>query len=175
MKYHRIPIVIASIVIATIVVLLLLGSRLYVSVPAGHASVATLFGDVRPEPYEQGLHVPVNPLYDWHLYDVRQKSYKETANVPSPGPAPDQRRGERQYRLVQADTPRILQGTGTASDVLAVHLIPKLRSLLREQGKTIKRAEDFFLETTQDSLQTNILEGLRAYLRPKGVGGGGRC
>ena len=56
-----------------------------------------------------------------------------------------------------------------ASDVLAVHLIPKLRSLLREQGKTIKRAEDFFLETTQDSLQVSILEGLRAYLRPKGV------
>ena len=80
-----------------------------------------------------------------------------------------------QYRLVQADTPRILQGTGTASDVLAVHLIPKLRSLLREQGKTIKRAEDFFLETTQDSLQTSILEGLRAYLRPKGGGRWRRC
>ena len=169
MKYPRIPIVIVSIVIATIVVLLLLGSRLYVSVPAGHASVATLFGDVRPEPYEQGLHVPVNPLYDWHLYDVRQKSYKETANVPSQDQLQTSVEVSVQYRLVQADTPRILQGTGTASDVLAVHLIPKLRSLLREQGKTIKRAEDFFLETTQDSLQTSILEGLRAYLRPKGV------
>ena len=164
MKYPRI----LSIVIATIVVLLLLGSRLYVSVPAGHASVATLFGDVRPEPYEQGLHVPVNPLYDWHRYDVRQKSHKETANVPSQDQLQTSVEVSVQYRLVQADTPRILQGTGTASDVLAVHLIPKLRSLLREQGKSI-RAEDFFLETTQDSLQASILEGLHAYLRPKGV------
>ena len=68
---------ILSIVAATVLVLLVLGLRIYVSVPAGHAAVATLFGDVRPEPYEQGLHLPVNPLYDWHRYDVRQKTHKE--------------------------------------------------------------------------------------------------
>ena len=160
---------ILSIVAVTALVLLVLGLRIYVSVPAGHAAVATLFGDVRPEPYDQGLHLPVNPLYDWHRYDVRQKTHKETANVPSQDQLQTSVEVSVQYRLVQADTPRILQETGTAADVLAVHLVPKLRSLLREQGKTIRRAEDFFLETTQNLLQTSILEGLREYLRPKGV------
>ena len=160
---------ILSIVAVAVLLLLVLGSRLYVSVPAGHAAVATLFGDVRSEPYAQGLHLPVNPLYDWHRYDVRQKTHKETANVPSQDQLQTSVEVSVQYRLVQSDTPRILQETGTAADVLAVHLVPKLRSLLREQGKTIKRAEDFFLETTQNLLQASILEGLRAYLRPKGV------
>jgi regulator of protease activity HflC (stomatin/prohibitin superfamily) len=66
-------------------------------------------------------------------------------------------------------TPQILQGTGTAVDAVHVHLIPKLRSLLREQGKSIKRAEDFFQEETQNMLQVALLEGLRIYLAPKGI------
>jgi regulator of protease activity HflC (stomatin/prohibitin superfamily) len=40
---------------------------------------------------------------------------------------------------------------------------------LREQGKTIKRAEDFFLEETQQNMQASLLEGLKDYLIPKGV------
>ncbi|MDD9981233.1 MAG: prohibitin family protein [Gammaproteobacteria bacterium] len=160
---------ILSIAAAAVLVLLVIGLRSYVSVPAGHAAVATLFGDVRSEPYAQGLHLPVNPLYDWHRYDVRQKTHKEAANVPSQDQLQTNVELSVQYRLVHSDTPRILQETGTAADVLAVHLVPKLRSLLREQGKTIRRAEDFFLETTQNLLQASILEGLREYLRPKGV------
>ena len=44
-----------------------------------------------------------------------------------------------------------------------------MRSLLREQGKTIKRAEDFFMEETQQNMQISLLEGLKNYLIPKGV------
>ena len=65
--------------------------------------------------------------------------------------------------------PKILQETGQAKDVLRVHIVPKLRSLLREQGKAIKRAEDFFLEETQQNMQVSLLEGLKDYLSPKGV------
>ena len=32
-------------------------------VPAGHVKVATLFGKVQDNVYEEGLHFPVNPLY----------------------------------------------------------------------------------------------------------------
>ena len=63
----------------------------------------------------------------------------------------------------------ILKETGTAADVLIVHIVPKLRSLLREQGKAIKRAEDFFLEETQQNMQTSLLAGLQDYLGNKGV------
>ena len=50
-----------------------------------------------------------------------------------------------------------------------VHLVPKLRSLLREQGKSIKRAEDFFLEETQTRLQLSLEESLKEYCQDKGL------
>jgi len=65
--------------------------------------------------------------------------------------------------------PVILEQTGTEEAAVRVHLIPKLRSLLREQGKSIQRAEDFFQEATQETLQANLTEGLRDFLEPKGI------
>ncbi len=155
-------------VAAVLIILFLVGSRFWIVVPAGHTAVASLFGKVQNEPYPEGLHI-VNPLLSWHVYDVRQKSHKETANVPSQDQLQTQVDVSVQYRLIAEATPRILRETGTLDDVLRVHLVPKLRSLLREQGKTVKRAEDFFQETTQDTLQRALLEGLRNYLQPKGI------
>lgn len=156
-------------IIAVVFLLFLIGPRFLQSVPAGHVGVATLFGEVQPKSFEEGLHIPVNPLYDWHLFDVRQKTHSETSNVPSQDQLQTKIDVSVQYRLVSDDTPRILQETGDINAVRAVHIVPKLRSLIREQGKTIRRAEDFFLEATQTTLQTALLEGLKDYLLPKGV------
>jgi len=145
------------------------GSSLYQKVPAGYVGVATLFGEVQSEPYEEGLHIPVNPFFEWYLYDVRQKSHLEEANVPSQDQLQTKIQVSVQFRLEKKGVPMILKETGTAADVLIVHIVPKLRSLLREQGKTIKRAEDFFLEKTQQNMQTSLLAGLQEYLGSKGV------
>ncbi len=115
------------------------------------------------------MHIPVNPLYAWHLYDVRQKTHLERASVPSQDQLQTKIDVSVQYRLMRKDAPRILKETGTAEDVVRVHIIPKLRSLIREQGKAVKRAEDFFLEQAQVTLQTALLEGLRDYLGPEGI------
>ena len=155
--------------VVIVIVVLIFTSRFYVSVPAGHVAVATLFGKVRDNPFEEGLHIPVNPLYDWHLYDVRQKTHLEVANVPSQDQLQTKVEVSVQFRLIRQDTPRILNETGRIADVLRVHIVPKLRSLVREQGKTVKRAEDFFLEETQLTLQLALLEGLKDYLFSKGV------
>lgn len=145
------------------------GSSMYQKVPAGYVGVATLFGEVKKEPFEEGLHVPVNPFYEWYFYDVRQKSHLEEANVPSQDQLQTKIQVSVQFRLQGENAPRILQETGQAQDVLIVHIVPKLRSLMREQGKTIRRAEDFFLEETQQNMQTSLLEGLKDYLGSKGV------
>ncbi|RTZ82628.1 MAG: prohibitin family protein, partial [SAR324 cluster bacterium] len=116
-----------------------------------------------------GLHIPVNPFFEWYLYDVRQKSHLEEANVPSQDQLQTKIQVSVQFRLEKDRAPMILKETGQAADVLKVHIVPKLRSLLREQGKAIKRAEDFFLEETQQNMQTSLLEGLRDYLTTKGV------
>ena len=111
----------------------------------------------------------MNPFFEWYLYDVRQKSHLEEANVPSQDQLQTKIQVSVQFRLEKTGVPMILKETGTAADVLIVHIVPKLRSLLREQGKTIKRAEDFFLERTQQNMQTSLLAGLQDYLGNKGV------
>ena len=150
-------------------VLVWFASSLYQKIPAGYVGVATLFGEVQDSPYEEGLHIPVNPFYEWYFCDVRQKSHLEEANVPSQDQLQTKIQVSVQFQLSGKNAPKILQETGQAADVLRVHIVPKLRSLLREQGKTIKRAEDFFLEETQQNMQTSLLEGLKDYLIPKGV------
>ncbi len=156
-------------IIVAVFVLFLVSPRFYQSVPAGHVGVATLFGEVQSQHFAEGLHIPVNPLYQWHLYDVRQKTHSETSNVPSQDQLQTKIDVSVQYRLVASQTPSILKETGNIGDVLAVHIVPKLRSQIREQGKSIKRAEDFFLEETQAMLQIALLEGLKDYLGTKGV------
>jgi regulator of protease activity HflC (stomatin/prohibitin superfamily) len=157
------------IVIAAVFAVIVFGSRFYQSVPAGHVAVATLFGEVQPKHYSEGLHVPVNPLFDWYAYDVRMKSHSETSNVPSQDQLQTKIDVSVQYRIVGSQTPSILKETGSIGQVLAVHVVPQLRSQIREQGKTITRAEDFFLEETQNTLQVALLSGLQSYLGPKGV------
>ena len=156
-------------IIVLVFLVFLVSPRFYQSVPAGHVAVATLFGEVQPVHFTEGLHIPVNPLYQWHFYDVRQKTHSETSNVPSQDQLQTKIDVSVQYRVVGHQAPSILKETGTINDVLAVHIVPKLRSQIREQGKSIRRAEDFFLEETQNILQIALLEGLKDHLGTKGV------
>jgi regulator of protease activity HflC (stomatin/prohibitin superfamily) len=139
------------------------------TVPPGRVGVATLFGNVVAEGYKQGMHVPVNPLYSWTMFDAREKTHLESANVPSQDQLQTRLDVSVQFRIDGSMAPHILEQTGDAETAVRVHLIPKLRSALREQGKSIKRAEDFFLEETQDTLQTALTESLKDYLAPKGI------
>lgn len=144
-------------------------SKIVKTVPPGQVGVASLFGNVQPDEFTQGLHFPVNPLYQWTLFDAREKTHLETANVPSQDQLQTRLDVSVQYRIDGDMAPAILEDTGDAESAVRVHLIPKLRSLLREQGKSIVRAEDFFLEATQDTLQSALTDGLRDFLQPKGI------
>ena len=150
-------------------ILLYVGSLFIKTVPPGRVGVATIFGNVVAEGYFQGIHVPVNPLYRWTMYDAREKTHLETANVPSQDQLQTKLDVSVQYRIDGAMAPVILEQTGDEAAAVRVHLVPKLRSLLREQGKSIVRAEDFFKEETQENLQVGLTDGLRDYLEPKGI------
>lgn len=152
-----------------IIVVLAIAMNFYKTIPPGHVGVATLFGNVQEHAYTQGLHVPVNPLYRWIVFDAREQTHMETANVPSQDQLQTKLDVSVQYRIIGSMAPTILQETGDARKAVEVHLKPKLRSLLREQGKSIKRAEDFFKEETQEALQLSLTEGLREFLAPKGI------
>ena len=166
MDFKSWPLIVGVLVVG---VILLIGSRLIVTVKAGHVGVATLFGEVQDNPFEEGLHFPVNPLYRWTFFDTRQKTLKDTASVPSQDQLQTKIDASVQYRIIGAMAPKILKETGSIGEAVAVHLLPTLRSLLREQGKSIKRAEDFFLEDTQEQLQVSLELALRDYLGEKGI------
>ena len=157
------------IAVVVIGLLILVAMNFYKTIPPGRVGVATLFGNVVAEEYTQGLHIPVNPLYRWTLFDARQKTHQETANVPSQDQLQTRLDVSVQYQIDGSMAPEILEETGDAEAAVRVHLIPKLRSLLREQGKSIVRAEDFFKEATQTTLQIALTEGLRDFLAPKGI------
>ena len=160
------PLIVLAIVLG---LLLMFGSRIIVTVPAGHVAVAALFGQVEPESYQEGLHFPVNPLLKWYFFDARQKTLKDQANVPSQDQLQTKIDVSVQFRLIGGMAGSILKETGSFQDAVNVHLVPKLRSLLREQGKSVARAEDFFAEETQEKLQIGIEAGLRLYLQDKGI------
>ena len=157
------------VIVAGIAFAVLIGMQFVKTVPPGRVGVAALFGNVVAEGFTQGLHFPVNPLYRWTLFDAREKTHLETASVPSQDQLQTRLDVSVQFRIDGSMAPRVLEETGDAQAAVTVHLIPKLRSLLREQGKSIKRAEDFFLEETQDTLQLALTDGLREYLAPKGI------
>lgn len=150
-------------------IVLILAFQCYKVVPVGHVGVAQFFGKVVDRPYPEGLHFPVNPLYSWTVFDVRNKTTKETADVPSQDQLQSQIDVSVQWKLNGSMAPMILQETGRTEDMIEVHLIPKLRSVLRESGKAIPRAEDLFLENTQQAMQTALTTNLSEYMTPRGI------
>mgnify|MGYP001213386976 FL=1 len=151
------------------IIVLVFGSRFVKTVPAGYVSVAILFGEVQPEPYESGLHIPVNPLYNWYDYEVRADTITETASVPSQDQLQTQMDVSVKFKVNPADTPNTYATYGDKNRLVSLQLIPSLRSTLREAGKSIARAEDFFLEETQTRLQIQILSDLKRGLEQKGL------
>jgi regulator of protease activity HflC (stomatin/prohibitin superfamily) len=158
----------AAVAVVAILVLFF-GQRFVKTVPPGHVSVGVLFGEVNPVPVNEGLHFPVNPLYNWVDYDTREKTLKEQAQTPTQDQLQTKVDISVQYQIDGAMAPLILQEVGTQVQAVNVYLTPKLRSLVREQGKRIPKAEDFFLEKTQETLETNLEGELQAYLAPKGI------
>lgn len=139
-------------------------------VPAGHVKVAALFGKVQEHVYDEGLHFPVNPLYSWDEYDVRQKTLKfDKLGVPSQDQLISHFDVSLQYRLIGASAPEVKKNTGTANDVVNIHVIPYFRSLIREQGKTVANAEEFYSEEVQNRMQVDMMQALTDKLHPIGI------
>lgn len=152
--------------IAAGVLLLLLS--VVITVPAGHVKVATLFGKVQDETYHEGLHI-VNPLLAFTSFDLRQKTHKEQAGIPAEDKLITTMDVSVQYRTIGEMAPEILRNTGTTNALIQVHMIPKLRSILREQGKGVALSQDFFRESVQRQLQQTLQSGLAEFLAPKGL------
>lgn len=158
----------ASIAIVALLVLMF-GQRFFHSVPAGHVGVAVLFGEVQDEPYPEGLNI-VNPLLTWIDMDVRQDSFKiSQLDMPTRDQLLSKVDLSIQWRLDASQAPFIYRDTGDKERIVQVHLHPQARSLIRELGTKITRAEDLFKDEVRDDLAQSLTAGLMEALGSKGI------
>lgn len=148
-------------------VLLITFYRISLVVPAGHVKVGKLFGKVSEAPLTEGFHL-VNPLKSFTVFDGRQKTMKITAEVPSRDQLTTNFDLSVQYRLNKEKASVVLKETGTFDNAVDVHLRPQIRSLIREGGKGVEKAEDFFKDEVQRRLQTSLLSKLKNAVESKG-------
>jgi regulator of protease activity HflC (stomatin/prohibitin superfamily) len=158
----------ASVAIVALLVLMF-GQRFFHSVPAGHVGVAVLFGEVQPDPYPEGLNI-VNPFLTWVDMDVRQDSFQiKQLEMPTRDQLLSKVDLNIQWRLDGSQAPFIYRDTGDKERVVQVHLHPQARSLIRELGTKIERAEDLFKDEVRDQLANALSAGLREYVADKGI------
>jgi regulator of protease activity HflC (stomatin/prohibitin superfamily) len=158
----------ASIAIVALLVLMF-GQRFFHSVPAGHVGVGVLFGEVQDVPYPEGLNI-VNPLLTWVDMDVRQDSFKiSQLEMPTRDQLLSKVDLSIQWRLDASQAPFIFRDTGDKERIVQVHLKPSARSLIRELGTKITRAEDLFKDEVRDQLATSLAAGLTESMAPKGI------
>ena len=158
----------AMITIAIVLFLVMFAPRFVKIVPPGHVSVSDLFGSINPEPVAAGAHL-VNPLRRWHDFDIRENTHKESAQVPTRDQLQTKVDVSIQWRINPLMAANVFAKVGTREQAVAVYLVPKVRSMVREQGTTIAKAEDFFLEETRSRLEDTLLAGLVDYLGPLGL------
>lgn len=158
-----------AIALLAALLVLMFGQRFLHSVPAGHVGVAILFGEVQDEAYPEGLHV-VNPLLSWKDLDARQDTYQITQlEMPTQDQLLSKVDLSIQWRLDRARAPQIIRDTGDKDRIINVHLKPAARSLVRELGTTIQRAEDLFKDEVRNQLAAEIERRLRQYAADKGI------
>lgn len=149
--------------------LVMFGQRFLHSVPVGHVGVADLFGDVQDASYAEGLHL-VNPLLSWKDLDARQDTFKiSQLEMPTRDQLLSKVDLSIQWRLDQSRAADIVRDTGDKNRLIQVHLHPKARSLVRELGTKIERAEDLFKDEVRDKLANEIEVELTAYVASKGI------
>ncbi len=158
----------ASVAIVALLIIMF-GQRFLHSVPAGHVGVAILFGEVQELPYPEGLNI-VNPLYSWMDMDVREDTFKiSQLEMPTRDQLLSKVDLSIQWRIDKTQAPQIFRETGDKERIVTVHMKPKVRSLIRELGTKIDRAEDLFKDEVRDNLTNGLTIGLRKYVLPKGI------
>ena len=140
----------------------------FTTIPAGHVGVSSLFGKVDNEELNEGFHL-INPLKKVRKIDCRNKELTiDDVGVPSQDQLTTDVDVTLKWRVDRTKAAEAYKETGDVTALETVHLTPKLRSLIREAGKGIKNAEDFYSDEVQVSMQARILGGLEN-LSEKGI------
>jgi len=137
------------------------------TIDSGQVGVVSTFGKVQDGYLDEGLHF-VNPFATVTPFDAREKTQKQEMGIPTQDQLVTTIDISIQYRLIKEMAPKMLKETGSPQQVIAVHMEPLVRSMVREIGKSVERAEMLFQKEVQQRIQAELYDGL-ASLSVKGV------
>jgi len=147
-------------VVIFVVIILLLFLRPFAIIKTGHVGVVSLFGKVDDKELPEGFHI-INPLKKVTLYNCQNREITLTnVGVPSQDQLITSVDITVQWRVDTTQAAEASRDTGKIGKLETVYLMPTLRSLLREAGKKVTKAEQFYNDETQKNMQLSIREGL---------------
>lgn len=139
------------------------------TVSKGSVKVGYRFGAFT-EILQPGFHFPVNPLVSWTAIDTMQKTEKqEDVELPSRDQLTSRVDISIQYRAIGAEGNNIINETGSVEEVVNVHMLPKIRALIREAGRSVNKAEDLYIDTEVSRISRDMTDQLRDFMIKKGV------
>lgn len=156
-------------VVVALIVVLSVGCASIEIVPAGHVAVSRTFGKVSDDVAEPGVSIG-NPFAKWSLIDCRGRSYDQAQTpIPSQDAQTTKIDFSIQYRFDCSLAVEIVRDIGGPGALIKIHMVPFFRSLVREKGKSVERAQDYFLETVQSAIQSDVLGELQEKVSEKGL------
>lgn len=139
------------------------------TVSKGTVKVGYRFGE-HTEIIKPGFHFPVNPLVVWSEVDTKQKTEKlDKVDLPSRDQLTSHVDVSVQYRAIGAEGHNIINETGSLQQVVDVHMLPKVRSLIRDAGRSVNKAEDLYTDSEVGRIATEITTSLHDFMASKGV------
>lgn len=151
-----------------ILVIILIYSSFTVVSP-GHTKVKNVFGKVSDVYLTEGFHI-VNPLASFTSIDTRSQTYNiDNIKVPSQDKLKTLMDVSVIYRMDPSLTPNMIRTVGSLEIFEKKYLIPKVRSVIREVGKSVKQSQDFFIDDIQQKMQEDSAQILNEFLSEKGL------
>lgn len=139
------------------------------SVPAGHAGVPTIFGKVYEKPLSEGMNF-LNPFAKVFDMDCREDVFIiDEISFPSQDQLISTADISVKWRINFDSATELYQNTGNRDAIIARHLEPKVRSLIREVSRSVKTAEEFFNNETQSKIQLDLSSQIKESMAPKGI------
>jgi len=164
MKPSKLIALVASIVIIPLTII----SSCH-SVPAGHAGVPSIFGKVYEKPLSEGMNF-LNPFARVYDFDCREDVFViDEITFPSQDQMSSTADISVKWRVDFASATELYQNTGNREAIVARHLEPKVRSLIREVSRSVKTAEEFFTNEVQARIQLDLSTQIREAMMPKGI------
>lgn len=155
-------------ILAGIFVLILMYASFTVVSP-GHTKVKNVFGKVSDIYLTEGFHI-VNPLASFTSIDTRSQTYNiDNIKVPSQDKLKTLMDVSVIYSMDPSLTPNMIRSVGSLEMFEKKYLIPKVRSVIREVGKSVKQSQDFFIDDIQQQMQQDSAQILNEFLLEKGL------